>query len=305
MSEPTSDQAPQQSLEDRIAAKFGYEPEVEQQHENNDGRPIEAEQEEETVEEVQAEADEAEVEYEGERYRVPKKLEKAILQERDYTKGKQELADQRRQLEHANQTIEISRKEQEFMRSVETEVQQIQQLDLYLKQMQNVDIRSLATDDKLDHLVTMQSVERQLASVKSALDEKRGKFDKGAKADIEALRKQAKELLAKQIPGYGDQTVAEIATHAKTLGYTEQDVEMMQIDPRAMTVLNKARLYDQLQANKAQAVQKATSPAIKPGSSNPMSQQTKDKLSYHKAMKQATNSQQKAKLIQQRLENMF
>jgi hypothetical protein len=153
----------------------------------------------------------------------------------------------------------------------------------------------------------MQQLKEQRDSLEKSIKDRRSEYEQKVKAHTEGLRKSAREALASQFPGLTDQVIGEMESHAKTMGYTEADVELFRADPRASAVLLKAMKYDQLQASKSDAVKRATSapPAVKPGSSNPMPQAVREKLTYQKAMKAATNSQAKAKLIEQRLANMF
>ena len=71
-----------------------------------------------------------------------------------------------------------------------------------------------------------------------------------------------------------------------------------------MAVVYKAAQYDKLQAEKVAAVQKAA-PTVKPGPSNPMPQAVRDKLAFHKAMKGAKTSREKALLIEKKLAGGF
>lgn len=293
------DQAPEQSMEDRIANRFGIEDEEPQEI------PVEGQDEGEPSEVV--EESEVDIEYDGETFKIPKKLEKAILQERDYTRKQQELADQRRQVEHERKVGQAHVMERQFHESVQGEIKQVEALDGYLKHLEGIDVRSLPLDDQIAHLAELSRVPRQREMLLKHIEGKRSEFEKGVQEKINEIRQSAREALSKQIPGLNDEVMNSIRAHAKTLGFTEQDVDGITADPRSSSVLYKAMRYDQLQANKDAAVKKATSasPTIKPGSSNPMPQAVKDKLAYRKAIAAAPNSQAKARLIEQRLAKQF
>jgi small-conductance mechanosensitive channel len=303
MSEPTApiDQAPEQSMEDRIAGKFGLN--EDQPSEGFDGQRMEEAPEEEV--EAAPEPEEVEVEYDGAKYRVPKGLEKAILQERDYTQKSQQLAEQRRQVEYAQKAQEASRIEREFTESVAQELQQVNLLDNYLQQLKGVNINDLPMEDGFKHWMQLQQLKEQRDTLHKSIEGKRAEYTAKQRAHLESLKSEARNLLSKQITGYNDEVAAQLSAHAKSLGYTEADAEMIQLDPRASSLLYKAMKYDQLQATKAEVVQKATTPVVKPGSSNPMPQAVRDKLAFKKAMKSATSSKDKARLIEQRLTNSF
>lgn len=292
--ETAVDQAEPQSMDDKIAERFGVTEDESQ----------EAPEEQPEEQEEQAESADVEIEYEGERFKVPRQLEKAILQERDYTRKTQELAEQRRQVEHEKKVAQAIKMDREFNDSVSAEVDQLRAFEGYLKQLRGVDTRSLSIDDQVAHLNEMAKMPGLIAELKDSINGKRSKFDQTMQEHLTNIRQSAKEALSKSIPGFSDDVMSQITSYSKNLGFAEQDIDAITTDPRSSSVLYKAMQYDKLQSNKADAVKKATSasPAIKPGSSNPMPQSVKDKLGFQKAMKSAKTSQEKAMLIQKRLE---
>jgi hypothetical protein len=297
MTEPAADQAPVQSVEDRIASQFGLGEDQPRDEADYDGKAVQA-QEEPEAEPEEAPSEDVEVEYDGAKYRVPKGLEKAILQERDYTQKSQQLAEQRRQVEYAQKALEASRLEREFGESVAQEVQQVQLLDNYLQQLKSVDVNSLPMEDGFKHWMQMQQLKEQRDTLHQSIESKRAQHGQKVKAHLDSLKSEARNLLSKQISGFNDDVAKQIADHAKTLGYTEADVDMIQLDPRATTLHYKAMQYDQLQASKVAAVAKATTPVVTPKSSNPMPQAVKDKLAFNKQMKSAKTSHEKARHIE-------
>lgn len=298
MPEATPDQAAEpQSVIDQIAAKFGITDEPEET-----AAPAEAEAD---AEEAVSEADEAEVEYDGERFRVPRKLEKAILQERDYTQKTQQLAEQRRQVEYQQKALEATKVEREFHESVGQELQQLALMDNYLGQLKNVNVNDLAMEDGFKHWMQVQQLKEQRDALQKSIEGKRAEYGRRAREAIDNLKAQARELLSKQLPSFTPEVSESLKAHAKTLGYSEADFDMIELDPRAATMLYKAMRYDQLQAGKAEAVAKVASPTVRPGASNPMPQAVKDKLAFGKAMKSAKTSQEKARLIENKLAGMF
>jgi hypothetical protein len=291
------DQAESQSMEDRIAGQFEL-PEDEPQEAQENIQP-------EGQDEV--ESAEVEIEYEGEKFKIPRQLEKSILQERDYTRKSQELAEQRRQVEHERKVSKGVQMDREFNQSIATEVDQLRAIDGYMKHLEGIDVRTLPLDDQIAHLAEISRVPRQREAIQRSIEGKRAEFDKSIQEHLVTIRQSTKEALSKSIPGFSDELLTTITSYSKTLGFTEQDIDAITTDPRSSSVLYKAMQYDKLQSSKADAVKKATSasPTIKPGSSNPMTQTVKDKLSFHKSMKAATTAQEKANLIQKRLEASF
>lgn len=294
--ETAIDQVPEQSMEDKIAERFGI----------TDDEPQETQQAEGETE-VVAESDDVEIEYEGEKFKIPRQLEKSILQERDYTRKSQELAEQRRQVEHERKISNGIKLDREFSESIATEVDQLRAIDGYMRHLEGIDVRTLPLDDQIAHLAEIARVPRQREAIQRSIEGKRAKFDQTMQEHLSTIRQSAKDALSKSIPGFSDELLGTITSYSKTLGFTEQDIDAITTDPRSSSVLYKAMQYDKLQSNKADAVKKATSasPAIKPGSSNPMPQSVKDKLGFQKAMKSAKTSREKELLIQKRLEASF
>ena len=299
---PVADQAPVQSVEERVYAQFNDGPE----------EPVQASAPSETPDdEVEGEAAEpaeeqdVEIEWKGAQFRVPKDLEEPVSLARDYTRKTQELADNRRQVEYERKAIDAQREEIEFARTLSAETEQLRSIDSLLKQLNNVDVDELPFEEGIAHDRKVARLERQKAALAQDIDAKRQEFTQKQRQTLESLKSQARELLSKQYGGLDDAAFESLRAHAKTFGYTDQDVEMISLDPRAQSMLYKAWKYDQLQANKSAAVQKATSPAIKPGSSNPMPQAVRDKLALRKAIKAETDSGRRAKLIERDLANRF
>lgn len=285
-----ADQALEQSAEDRIAAKFGITDEQETPPEETTP---------ESEEEAPKEASDVEIEYEGERFKIPKQLEKAILQERDYTRKSQEVANERRQLEHERKVAETFHLGREFDASVANEKRQIDALENYLKSLESVDIRGMSIDDQMANLAERQRIPRQIETLKEQVNGKRAEFDKKLKEKLDEVRRSAREVLAKQIQGFNDDLMQKIVDNAKRLGFSEQDVDGIVADPRSTTLLYESMRWRELQSKKEPV--KTSAPVVKPGSANPMPQEVKNKLAFHKAMKSAKTSQEKAKLIERRL----
>ena len=295
----STDQGSGQSVMDRISNAFGVSDDQE--------TPQEAEQEavEDTEAEATPESDDVEIEYEGSRYRVPKPLEKAILQERDYTQKTQQVAEQRKVVEQTQQAMKLAQIEREFSESAATEVQQLQQLDNYIRSINSQNYAEMTTDEKMDALLNIQQAERHRDGVKASLESKRSAFQSELNAQIEKTKADVRDLLSKQIPGFTADSLKSIREYGKAGGVTDVAMDGIELDARSAMVLHKAAQFDALQANKSAAVQRLDSPVVKPGSSTPMPQQVRDKLSFNKSMKSAKTSQEKARLIENRLAGMF
>src|SRR6185437_2626655 len=103
-----TDETPEQSAEDRIAAKFGFPGQTQTEPETQEAA--------ETV--AEAEPTEAEIEWGGEKFTIPIKLKDAFLKNEDYTQKTQELAEQRRILEQNRESIARANADFEFQQSI-------------------------------------------------------------------------------------------------------------------------------------------------------------------------------------------
>lgn len=310
-----NDQAKPQSVEDRVLGALNIEgleddpPEQEPlpQPPDLDTSEIEAgadDEEESEEEEVKAESEDVEIEYEGERFKIPKTLEKAFLQQKDYTQKTQELANERRTIEHLQARAKAAQLEETFKQSVSEEMQRIQVLDSYMQQAKGVNWSEMSTDQLIKFRMELDQVRDQREELQKAVDAKRKAHEDEIGRAVAELREKALDVVKKSIQSFSVDSVKEVG---KKQGFTEHELESILLDPRSVSVLWKAAEYDRLQASKQKAVEtaKTAPPASKPGPANPMPQAVKDKLKYNKAIKAARTPQQKAKLIEERLAASF
>ena len=299
------DQAQPQSIEDRIAAQFGLtdEPEEAAPEATQPEEASEGEQQEPVSEPA-----EVEIEYDGERFSVPRKLEKAIMQEADYTRKTQALAEERRQVQYLQKAVESAKAEREFNEAIGPQLQQLQLIDNYLAQARNVNVADLDIQSGMQHLAQLQQAREHREALKSEIETRKAEHAEQRQQRMVELRQQAAEVIGKTVGPLKPEDKAALKQFTLERGYSESDFDAMELDPRAFTLINDAYKWRQLQANKAAAVGKATSasPAVKPGASaNAMPQHVRNKLAFQKSMKSATTSQDKARLIEQRLSGMF
>lgn len=301
-----ADQAPAQSVTDLIAAKFGVPPEPEETaapvEEQADAEPNEDGEQSEAV----SEPEEVEVEFDGKAFRVPKELAPAVMKGADYTQKTQALAEQRRQIEHQAKMLDDARWQREVEAAIAPKRQQMEQIDNYLAQLRNVNVADLDMESGFKHMIQVQQAREYREQLDREITTEESKAQHEARERIATRQREARELLSKQIPEYEKRATA-LREYVTQHGYTETDFANMELEPRAMQLIHKAAAWDALQANKSAAVQKASSAplSVKPGASNSMPQQVKDKLAFNKAMKSAKTSQEKARLIEQRLAGRF
>jgi hypothetical protein len=271
--------APEQPLadsgvEDRIASIFGN---------NEPDEPQDTEQPQETEAASQEPAEETfELEHEGEKFVLPKKLEKGFMQEKDYTQKSQSLAEQRRTLEHVQQQMRIAQQGAEFQQSVKAEQQEIFSIDSELKQLSHVDWSSMTTDQILKIKLRVDQLKDQRDNVTKQLETKQQQFTALQQQQIQQLQSQSTDIVRKAIPAWNEQVQKEVREHALNDGYTAEEIGAI-FDPRHAITLWKAAQYDKAKSQAKPAIQQAK--IVKPGSSNPMSERTKQDLAFRKAVK--------------------
>jgi hypothetical protein len=300
--ESNTDQASGQSVEEAIADKFSrnYLPqEPEQQEAPEPVAQAESESESEPQEEVE------EVEYEGSRYQVPKPLKKAIMQEADYTRKTQEIAEKRQLLEQSQSNLQLVMMENEFHQSVAEEVHNLKSLDKHIEALEQTDYNQMDSDSIVRHLASIQKAKAIRDQLSTKINHAHAEFKDRFGKQLTEARAKAKDLLSKTVPGYSPESFTEARKYGSDLGFPEQVLDSIEADPKAARVLYEAMSYRKLVASKAAAVKKLDAPVVKPGSSKPMPAEVKDKLNYRKQLSSAKTRDERNAIIQKRVEGMF
>ena len=287
------------SLEARIASKFGLP-----------SAPPETQQAEEGTEETEAtgEPELADVEWGGKSFRVPKDLLEPISKATDYTKKTQDLAEQRRSVEHIQQIAQQSQLDRVFQESIAPEQNELSIIDAFLTQASRVDINQMSMEQMFKHKMEIDAIKERREQLKASVNEKRSKFDADVKVKIEELRKNAWDMTTKKIGASLEDAQKTVHEFGLKSGLTEAELANVLLDPRSAEILWKAAQFDKIKAGTTQAAEKATkaNPTLKPGAaSERMPSNVAAKLNFNKAMKQATTSRDKEKVIEQRLAGMF
>lgn len=307
MNTPNSEQgAPSPSVEDRIASMFGGgAPEAEAQPEVAAPEAASQEAPEATAQEAAPESETFEMEYDGEKFIVPKKLEKAFLQERDYTQKAQELADIRRTVETQQQQLRVANMQQEFQSKVATEIRDIGLYDAAIAEAQRMDWANMGTDEIIRKRLEIDQWKEQREALAKSVQGKYAEFDKSVQAEFQKLKESSQETLKKRIPQWSESLAKEVFDSASRDGYTKQELDQI-IDPRHALTLWKAHMYDMSQKKASEAVRTVQSAQVKAKSSKPMDAQTKELLNYRKQIKALPQgSQERMKMAEQRAARLF
>jgi hypothetical protein len=240
-----------------------------------------------------------EFEHDGETFALPKKLEKAFQNNRDYTQKTQEIASQRRALDVMNEQAKIAQMNRQFESNISTEMQRLQAYDSVLQQPLDP---NLTEADLLRAMVQRNQWKEERESLARQIQGKYQQYSQEHEKALEGLREKAREAVSKQIPNWSDATWASIQEHARNDGYTDSELKSI-TDPRHQITLWKARQFDLLKSKATKTV--ADVKAVKTTPSSPMPQAVKDKLNFRKQLAKATSPNERSKLAEARLGAMF
>jgi hypothetical protein len=219
------------------------ESEVEDQTSEAAENPAEPDTPEEQQEEATPELEEAE--YEGKKYSVPKEIKEALMRQSDYTRKTQEVAEMRKALESERQA---AIQQVAVQRQMAQEHANLIAIDNQIKQFEGLDWQSLIDSDpvqamKLDRQFRSLADSRQQAAYR-LMEAERAAFD-SYREETEKRVEQGKQVLAKEVTGWSPQLAVALAGYGEEIGYSKQEMQSV-LDPRAVKVLHKAYLYDQM-----------------------------------------------------------
>lgn len=216
--------------------------------------------------------DTEEVDHEGKKYRVPKDIKPALMLHADYTKKTQEVAEQRRALEAQQQQFQQARElQQQNLR----EYAQLSSIDSQLEQFSKLNWQQLSAEDPFQ----AQQLWMQQAQLKEARQSLAGNLSQREQQALESQRaeaakrvKEGQDMLTREIKNWSPEYAKTLAGYGETMGYTQQELATVQ-DARAIKLLHKAYLYDQLAA-KASKPPPASIPNAKPSAQLPSGKST-------------------------------
>jgi hypothetical protein len=211
-------------------------------------------------EEPNVEDDDSEdLEVDGEKYRVPKKLKAGFMMQADYTRKTQEVAESRRALEA---------REAEFHQQAKASQEHVQDLgmlahaDEQLKRYAQIDWNTLADNDPVE-AIKRQNELRQWEAYRQNLaykiDEREQTRSVEAQRTYATRQQEAQETITREIKGWGPELATKLDAYARTLGFTEKDTQEAVRNgtlPRIVKALHQSMLYETL-VQKQQTAAKA------------------------------------------------
>jgi hypothetical protein len=268
---PATEVSPEQALMDALDEPAqADEPEV--------VASAEEEAEESAPDEVsddQPSDDEEEVEIDGEKLKLPKKVAAAVMRQQDYTKKTQEVAEKRRSVDDRAQYLDAR---EQLLQMTFQEAAELHSLQKQLEQFNGIDWNALVTDEPqraLSLSLARQQLHQQLAEKQGKLNGLTANGEAARKAHLEKQQELGRAELTRRVGKMTDADKTRTLKQGADLGYSDSELATI-ADPRLFHALYKAAQWDAMQAAKPKAMQKvAEAPkAIKQAAPTPQRQRT-------------------------------
>lgn len=233
-----------------------------------------------------------------------KELKLGYMRQKDYQRKTAEVARQREAVaEEVTKGVTAERTK------YAQDLGQLQEMvvELVAPDLKNVDWDNLATNDPFEY-TRLQHRANKVSQALSAIQARRTDATTKQQAEQkQALQNQAlkaRETLENDIPGWDDALYQTLMKSGSNVGYKPEEVATW-VDPRAIKLLHKAHLYDQLKAGeKAPSADKrvVTVPkAIKPGPTQQTSQRQQQEQGAMKRLQGSGKIEDAAAVIRSRL----
>lgn len=203
------------------------------------------------LDESTADPDEEEVEYEGEKYKVPAKLKDALLRQSDYTRKTQEVAEIRRQAEVEKQQIA---QEREFIQHNLKDVATVTALDQQIAQYQGVNWDQLTESDP----VQAMKLERQLRNLQSqreqaaaAVTQRQAHFVQVQQQEAARQLQEGQRVLQREIPGWNESLARELVDYGLKRGYAPEVLQNIR-NPQFVIDLHNSYQFTKLREKATQ-----------------------------------------------------
>lgn len=309
-----SDQATEQSVEERMIGLLTAE-ENEEQEEIKEPEPPEQEE----VEEV-AESEDSQEETEppaklkltrnGEEIEVDLEEAKNLAQQGyDYTQKTQKLAEERRAVEVQVQAVkaqetaikQMAETQQAFIK----EIAKVTSIDEQLAQYEHVNWNALSDSDPVQAqklYIQYQQLQNNRVRAINEIQQKNHQLAQQRELQAQTRLEQAKAELLQAFPQWNAEMAKELRESAKAYGFSEEETSGI-TDPRTVKILHDAAQYRKLQSQKATTTNKVTGkPAVvKPGTKDPKSTARAADAQLMAQFKKTGNQDLAAKLIERML----
>ena len=213
------------------------------------------------------EDDDEEIDFKGEKYKIPKTLKDAFLMQEDYTRKTQEVAEERKAFEYQQQQHQS---QVQFQQENWQDYSTLNQIEQRLGQLNNVDMNALIEQDPVEAL-KLNNQRTQLleahSQIAGKIQQSQHQFTLNAQQETAKQLEQSAKVLSAELKDWSPETGKAVREYLKSqekLGVTDQILNAINqgaYGPLPIIWARKAQLYDQMQAK---AAKPATSPPPKP-----------------------------------------
>lgn len=212
----------------------------------------------------EVESDDEEIDYEGEKYKVPKVLKDAFLRQQDYTVKTQTVAEQRREVEAQQaQLAQQHQLQQQYL----AEYAEAFALDNQLKQFSGINWSELIEQDpvqamRLQH--QMNTLKARREEVVSTVTQKQQQAMIQMQRETAKRVEEAASVLSREIQGWsaGNEVDQKITSYAMKQYNIPKLGDLIGYVPSIGVILHKAMQYDELK--KQVATKSPPTPQEKP-----------------------------------------
>jgi hypothetical protein len=280
--------------------------EVESEEATDDNPDDQAEEEEQSQDEVPAIL---KLKVNGEDVEKPLDEVVALAQQGlDYTQKTQQVAEQRKELEAYAQQIQMQ--EQAFQQQMQLnnvlieDVAKITTLDQQFNQYGNVNWQQLSDNDFVEaqkHFFTYNQLQQERSQLVSQFEAKKQQIASHQAQLMSERVAKGKEVLAKEIPGWSQETTQKLVSVGKEYGFSDAELNSI-VDPRHVKVLHDAMQWRKLQNNSS--VKKKVSsakPVVRPGAKDTKAEANSNVRNLREQLRKTGKSDAAQKLIENML----
>jgi septal ring factor EnvC (AmiA/AmiB activator) len=211
------------------------------------------------------EPEDAELEYEGKKFKVPKDLEpelkNALLRHGDYTRKTQEVAEQRKQIETAKQQFEQTA---QLHQALIDDIAQVRGVDARLAQLQRMDLASLSAQDPqraqalLIELSQLQAARGQLLG---SLTQKQQQMQSARQQELAKRTDEARAFLMREFRDWSPEKDQAMEAYTRSKGVNTQALgQFLAQHPQVARVIDDGMKYRQSLEKRAAARAKPEPP---------------------------------------------
>lgn len=217
---------------------------TEAQTEPSDPGLVETSQETAAVEPPAEEFDE--IEFDGEKYSVPKKLKNGFLMQQDYTKKTQTVAEERKAIEAQRESIA---KEREVSQAHIRDVGKVYQINDQIAELEKTDWPKLEQENFFEAQAQFRKLsllKDERANLVATIQGNEQKRSQEAQQSFAKRYAETNDTLAKDIKGWNQETANKLRDFAQANGASDEDIRTLAVNAPLVKLLHKAWLGDEL-----------------------------------------------------------